>query len=172
MTEPLTIAQVVTLLDTTVPILQREVAALPVAITQLRPAPGEWSVNEVIGHLIETEERGFGGRIARIVARDGYLCQAWDPDQVARDRHDQEKATTTLLTELAERRSKNLHLVQALAPAQLMRTAIHPVVGPLSVNELLHEWVFHDRNHIKQILTNVQSWLWPTMGNTQRFTTG
>ena len=32
-----------------------------------RPAPGEWSANECVGHLIEAERRGFAGRIRRIV---------------------------------------------------------------------------------------------------------
>ncbi|MEZ4615463.1 MAG: DinB family protein [Caldilineaceae bacterium] len=172
MNPPLTIAQVANLLAATVPILQAEIAALPVAITQFQPAPGEWSVNEVIGHLIETEERGFGGRIARVLADDDYVCQAWDPDQVARGRRDHEQRAGTLLAELAERRVESLSLVRSLTSAQLTRTAMHPVVGILTVNDLLHEWVYHDRNHIKQILTNLQSWVWPAMGNTQRFTTG
>jgi len=37
------------------------------------------------------------------------------------------------------------------------------------VEDLLQEWVHHDRNHIKQILSNVQAWAWPHMGNSQKF---
>ena len=33
-----------------------------------RPAPGEWSANECVGHLIEAERRGFAGRIRPILA--------------------------------------------------------------------------------------------------------
>jgi hypothetical protein len=29
--------------------------------------------------------------------------------------------------------------------------------------------VFHDRNHIRQMLANVQAFAWPNMGNAQRF---
>lgn len=61
-------------------------------------------------------------------------------------------------------------LVQGLTSAQLLRTAEHPVVGLLSINNLLHEWVHHDRNHIKQILSNVQALVWPALENAQRFT--
>ncbi|HRW07312.1 MAG TPA: DinB family protein [Caldilineaceae bacterium] len=172
MPNALTIAQVAQLLGATVPMLQAELAALPVAITQFQPAPNEWSINEVIGHLIETEERGFAGRITRMLAQEGYVCQAWDADQVARERRDNEKMATLLLAELAERRAASLDMVRTLMPNQLTRTAMHPVVGILTVNDLLHEWVFHDHNHIKQILTNLQKWVWPAMGNTQRFTTG
>jgi hypothetical protein len=37
------------------------------------------------------------------------------------------------------------------------------------VADLLHEWVHHDRNHLKQLLANVQAFVWPHMGNAQRF---
>ena len=33
-----------------------------------RPAAGEWSANECVGHLIEAERRGFAGRIRTILA--------------------------------------------------------------------------------------------------------
>jgi hypothetical protein len=37
------------------------------------------------------------------------------------------------------------------------------------VNDLLHEWVHHDRAHLKQILANVQAYVWPEMGGAQAF---
>lgn len=39
----------------------------------------------------------------------------------------------------------------------------------LRVRDLLQEWVHHDRNHVRQALANVQAYVWPAMGNTQRF---
>jgi hypothetical protein len=42
-------------------------------------------------------------------------------------------------------------------------------VGHLRIGDLLHEWVHHDRNHHKQMLANVQAFVWPHMGNAQRF---
>jgi hypothetical protein len=34
----------------------------------------------------------------------------------------------------------------------------------------VQEWVFHDRNHIRQLLANAQARIWPAMGGTRRFT--
>ena len=56
-----------------------------------------------------------------------------------------------------------------LAAADLTRGGQHPKVGFLTVADLLHEWVFHDRNHIRQMLANVQAFAWPHMGNARRF---
>lgn len=167
----ITLAQFAHLLAATVPILQAEVSALPNELVRFRPAAGEWCINEVIGHLIETEERGFAGRIGQMVAQDNYVCQPWEPDQVARERHDDQKNASDLLAKLCARRQESIRFVGTLTPTDLARTAQHPTVGILSVNNLLYEWVHHDRNHIKQILSNIQAWVWPHMGNSQRFTT-
>jgi len=37
------------------------------------------------------------------------------------------------------------------------------------VRDLLHEWVHHDRNHTKQLLSVVQARVWPSMGNARKF---
>ena len=43
------------------------------------------------------------------------------------------------------------------------------MVGPLTVSDLLQEWVHHDRNHARQMMANVQAYAWPHMGNAQKF---
>ena len=60
-------------------------------------------------------------------------------------------------------------LVAGLGAADLGRGGRHPKVGLLHVSDLLHEWVHHDRNHLRQLLANVQAFAWPSMGNAQRF---
>ena len=49
------------------------------------------------------------------------------------------------------------------------RGGAHPDVGPLRVDELLGEWVHHDRNHVRQMLAVSQARVWPQMGNARRF---
>jgi hypothetical protein len=60
-------------------------------------------------------------------------------------------------------------MIVDLSDKDLLRTGIHPVVGELSVRDLLYEWVYHDQNHIKQMLSNIQANAWPHMGNAQKF---
>jgi DinB superfamily len=74
-----------------------------------------------------------------------------------------------LLDELARLRRESVTLVAGLGPVDLERDGRHPKVGLLRVSDLLHEWVHHDRNHLKQILSNVQAYTWPHMGNAQKF---
>jgi DinB family protein len=146
-----------------------EMAALGDDGGRWRPAPGEWCANEVVGHLIEAEKRGFAGRIRTILAEERPKLVGWDQPAVAAARRDCEKAGTRLAAEFAALRTESLDLVAGLRPADLERAGLHPEVGELRVRDLLAEWVHHDRNHVRQLLANSQGWVWPHMGNAQRF---
>lgn len=162
-------AEVAALLESAVGAIRAEVEALPKAVTTFHPAEGEWSVNEIIGHLIEAERRGFAGRIKILLASKDPQLEGWDQIDVARGRRDDMKTAAKLVTELERMRAESVKIVRALKPGDLTRGGQHPKVGWLRVEDLLQEWVHHDRNHIKQILSNVQAWAWPHMGNAQKF---
>jgi hypothetical protein len=146
--------------------------ALPPDAAAWHPAPGEWCVNECVGHIIETETRGFAGRIKIILGAAEPALQTWDQVEVARGRKDCERASSELKDELLGLRKTSVSMVRALRQEDLARGGLHPEVGRLTVDELLHEWVHHDNNHLRQALANVQAYVWSRMGNAQRFTTG
>ena len=87
---PLAPRQAAALLGTMPIILRAEFGAAPGEFLRWRPAPEEWCVLEVVGHLIETEEHGFAGRIRTILAEEQPRFTAWDPSAVARERQDEE----------------------------------------------------------------------------------
>jgi hypothetical protein len=149
--------------------LRNELAALPRDVLRWHPGPEEWCALEALGHLIETERRAFAGRIAALLERNDVRFESWDPAQVARDRRDCERDPTELIKELEALRAESVRLIGRIKPADLDRAGEHPSVGRLSVNDLLHEWVHHDRNHVKQIFTTVQAFAWPAMGNARKF---
>ncbi|MEX2159352.1 MAG: DinB family protein [Dehalococcoidia bacterium] len=164
---PLTLPQVIEFLRATMGTLRAEAGALGPDAMRWHPAGGEWCLNEVLGHIIEAEERGFAGRIRDILA--GKEIVTWDQEQVARERKDCERDGLGLLRELEEMREHNTIMVAGLSGEKLRKTGVHPDVGEHSVTDLLHEWVHHDRAHVKQALSIVQAYVWPNMGNTQRF---
>lgn len=167
--EPLAPATVAKLLQSAVTTLRAELNALPGSVLGFHPAPGEWCVKEVIGHLIEAERRGFAGRIRIILGEDIPRLQTWDQNEVARARRDCERDMKLLLNELGQMRDDSAALIGGLRREDLERAGEHPKVGRLRVADLLQEWVHHDRNHLIQILANVQTYVWPHMGNAQRF---
>ena len=67
-----------------------------------------------------------------------------------------------------------VHLTQGAAmpasrPAALARVGLHPQVGEVTVEEIAHEWVYHDRAHLAQLTDLTRRLVWPAMGNARRF---
>jgi hypothetical protein len=138
-----------------------------------RPVPGEWSANECVGHLIEAERRGFAGRIRHILSvsadRPPVHLDGWDPPAVAAARRDDLRSGSDLAAEFDSLRADSLELLRGLRASDLERAGDHPEVGLLRVDELLGEWVHHDRNHVRQMLAVTQARVWDQMGNARRF---
>ena len=100
---------------------------------------------------------------------DRPACIAWDPATVQRERNDCTRSVRELLDEFVRLREASIALVRGLRADQLGRSGVHPQVGELTVSDLLHEWVHHDRNHTRQLLGVVQARVWSSMGNTRKF---
>lgn len=133
------------------------------------PAPGEWCANEVAGHIIEAERRGFAGRIRRFLDADGPDEIGWDQDAVERERQDCRRDPGALADELEALRKESVALLRSLRPEQLSRWGTHSKVGRLTVNDLIHEWVHHDRNHARQLMAVTQERVYPHLGGSQGF---
>ena len=170
--EPVPVSRIADLLAASAATIVAEMQALG-ADGGWRPEHGEWSANECVGHLIEAERRGFAGRIRQILAADRPDIPAdlegWDPPAVAEARRDHLRPGAELAAEFAALRVDSVALVATLGSADMGRTGIHPEVGPLRVDELLAEWVHHDRNHIRQLRAVTQARIWAQMGNARRF---
>ena len=166
---PLTPTQIADLMRSSTAAIEAETRAAPAALLSWHPAPGEWCVKEVLGHLIEADRRGFVGRVEALLASDGGDLQGWDQQEVAATRHDCDRDPEELLGELHALRERGFRVVGTLAPADLARHGRHPRVGDLSVGDVIQEWVHHDRNHLKQLLSNIQAYVWPHMGAAQGF---
>lgn len=166
--EELTPRQVATYLESTRALVESELRALG-DDAGWHPAEGEWCAKAVVGHLIESEKRGFAGRIRIILANELPQLEAWDQVDVQKQRNDCAKPTVDVRKEFRDLREESLKLVRSLKPADLDRAGMHPKAGELKVRWLLQEWIHHDRNHTKQMLSIAQERVWPYMGNAQLF---
>jgi DinB family protein len=168
-TRPLEPPEVAELLRAMSSSIVAEMEAAPNEVLSWHPAPGEWCAKECLGHLLEAERRGFNGRIRTILAENEPSLLGWDQQAVERERNDCQRAPADLLAEFQSLRADSIGLVGQLTPSQLERGGTHERVGYVRVKDLLHEWLHHDRNHFRQLQANVQAYVWPTMGNCQRF---
>ena len=163
-------AQVADLLEAIAVTVSGELHALGQAGATWSPPPGEWCANEVVGHLLEADRRGFAGRIRTILAEDEPVLVGWDQPSVAAARHDCAKGFEALLDEFLPYRLEAVAMMRMLTPDDLARAGMHPKVGRLSIAEIAAEWVHHDRNHVRQLLEIGQEIAWSAMGSARKFT--
>jgi len=133
--------------------LKRQIQGLDDAALRFRPAPNEWSIMELIGHIIDVGTL-WPGRTRQMLATDNPTLAALDPDWV-RQRDYQNKQPSFLLITLAEQRAEYVEFLRILRPAQLARTGIHPTRGPLTVEQGIAALADHDRIHSEQIAANL-----------------
>ena len=168
-TAPLTPGEAAEMLRRTPAALRTALAALPDRLLAWHPAPGAWCAKAVVGHLVEAERHDFAGRVRAILHEPEPRLAASDQEQLARGRRDCGRDIADLIAELAEVREASVALVAGLAEPDLRRGGYHPTIGHVRVGGLIHEWVSHDSNHIRQALAKLQAFVWPHIGNTRRF---
>jgi len=133
----------------------------------IRPEPGEWSILEVIGHLVATDSGGFRDRIQAIVHGQPEIA-AFDPWEAIDARDHVALSLTDLLKELTQERATSVRFVSGLDEADLSKTASYGVHGTFTAGDFVHEWPFHDQDHIQQILDILKANYLPHMSSTMR----
>jgi len=144
-------------LQHTISLLSRTPAALNALLRDLPEArrnEGEntWSVFDVVGHLVHGERTDWMQR-TRIVLQfgEGRMFESFDRTGFVRE--SQDKSLGQLLDEFARLRSENLDELRGLnlQPEDLARRGRHPVLGVVTLSELLATWAAHDLTHLHQI---------------------
>ncbi len=115
-----------------------------------RPAPGKWSVAEILAHLSETELVG-GYRIRTILGKNGTPIQAFDQDDWAKAGNYARRNPTESLALFSALRKANLALLASLRPAQWKQFGMHSERGKESVDKIARMFAGHDLNHLGQI---------------------
>lgn len=146
------LAQTVSLLARTPPVLNALLRDLPEGWTLSNEGENTWSPFDVVGHLIHAERTDWLPR-AKMILQFGET-RAFEPfDRLAQVRESQGKSLAQLLDEFARLRSESLIELEALnlRPEDLDRRGRHPSLGQVTLSQLLATWVTHDLTHLHQI---------------------
>ena len=157
------------ILSTTPEKIRREILTMSAREVRGRPAPGKWSVQEILAHLDDVEGVGMRQRVEAIVTQPNPTLPPFDQEaRAVAERYDRKNPQRSLTSWMRKRR-ENLRWLRRLRPVHLKRKARHATVGEVSVEDFLHEWAFHDLGHLKQILEIKRYALYPRMGNMRAF---
>lgn len=131
-----------------------------------RPAPGEWSVVEVIGHIIDVDIL-MAARIERIATEESPPIQMQDLVAAVRDAGYQEQASDVIFAQFRAHREALVTLLRGLPTGAAERTGIHPARGAQRIADLVGMVARHGPNHMEQIRNTLASAAQP-LGHTSR----
>jgi len=115
-----------------------------------KPAPGKWSVNEIVAHLSETEIV-VGYRIRAIAGAPGTPIQPFDQDAWAVAGNYAARDGKQSLALFRAVREANLEWLRRLRPEQWKLCGMHAERGEESIETTVRMIAGHDLNHLRQV---------------------
>ncbi|HLJ28885.1 MAG TPA: DinB family protein [Candidatus Angelobacter sp.] len=115
-----------------------------------RPAPGKWSIAEILAHLADTEIVG-SWRLRHIAGNSGAPIQAFDQNvwsEAFDYAHCDPKESLEVFRAL---RARNLAMLKALPKNLWENYGVHQERGKESVANIVRLYAGHDLNHLEQI---------------------
>ena len=129
------------------------------------PAPGRFSIAEVLEHLSHVEGHCFRHRLEKILAEDDPEVEPYDQNAFYAQGTYSGRDAEESFAHFEEQRDDNVVLLSTLDPDSLKRTARHAAIGSITLDNLLHEWAFHDLAHVRQITELVRAQVYyPNLG--------
>ena len=116
-----------------------------------RPASGNWSILEVVGHLADEEVEDFRTRL-RLTLEDP--TRPWppiDPEGAAVQRKYNEASLPEVVGRFVTERDTSVAFLRSLRAPDWSQAYEHPKLGPIQAGEVLAGWVAHDHLHTRQI---------------------
>jgi uncharacterized damage-inducible protein DinB len=112
------------------------------------PAPGKWSVRDIVSHLADCEIV-FAYRLRQALAEDHHVIQPFDQDKWAAtySHYDAHTAVRVFFNV----RQWNLAFIEGLEPRDLARALNHPERGDMTVQVVVETMAGHDLNHLRQL---------------------
>ena len=131
------------------PAALRAVARDAGSLLRARPAPGEWSVLEVIGHILDGEIMA-SGRYRWILAHDEPAIMPYDQDLFAARLRHNEAEPEELIPPFEALSAANLALWDRIPVEERARFGIHQERGPESYEMTFRLEAGHIRLHLAQ----------------------
>jgi len=122
----------------------------PVAYWTSRPAPGEWSLTEILCHLRDVEREVNLPRFQAALKDENAFIVGQETDSWAKERDYIKQDGLQAFQDYASARLELLDLLKTLTPEQWQRKVRHTIFGPTSLRELAGFMLEHDQAHVRQ----------------------
>jgi len=130
-------------------ILSAVTAGLSAEDARWRPAPGAWSILEIIAHMADEETLDFRLRTQLTLEESGA---AWPPIDPASDVVNKDFNSRDLGAEVerfALARAESLEWIAGLDAPNWKAIYEHPAIGTLHAGDVFASWAAHDVLHLR-----------------------
>jgi hypothetical protein len=125
-------------------------AATSAGVLRRRPEEREWSVIELVGHMLDSEIYS-SARYRWVLGHDRPLLEGYDQDLIVDASGHGDADPELLLAAWEGLRAANLDLWARSTAEQRGREGVHSERGPSTYEVLFMEMAGHDRFHLNQI---------------------
>jgi hypothetical protein len=129
--------------------LLHEVGLLAPDVVLWKPAPAEWSAQECLTHLRDTERNVFLVRIERMVNEDNPALVLFDEAAHHAEHWTPDEPIQNILADFVADRGAEVALLEK---ADWSRPGIHPVRGPITLGWLANYTLGHTWEHLSQMM--------------------
>jgi hypothetical protein len=151
-------ADAIATLQQTPATLVQMTSALPDAALDFRAAPTEWSVREILAHLVDDEMYVMRLRLERIVKEDNPQLTPHDEQRWYTTRNTTRDALAELLVDFAVQRAASLGIIGMLRESDWKREGVQPEYGRFTADGQLAMWAEHDTTHLRQIEATLKAY--------------
>ena len=116
------------------------------------PAPGKWSIRQIIAHLADAELVG-AHRMRQVIAENNPTLVAFDQDAWAQNLDYARRKPKQSLETFRRVRAENYELLKDLPESAFERTGNHTENGPMTLRRLLEGFANHAESHARQLQT-------------------
>jgi len=116
-----------------------------------KPSPDDWSILEVLNHLIDEEREDFRQRLDFTLHRPGEPWPPIDPPNWVIERRYNERDPDESRIAFQAERAYSLGWLRGLIAPDWRLNYSHPIAGLITAGDLLVSWVAHDTLHIRQL---------------------
>ena len=146
------LTDIINILNRTPKVLRELIGGLDERWLHANEGPESWSPHSIVAHLIFVEQNDWIGPL-RIILGDQENKNFNPIDREDHLRSAQGRSIESLLLQFEQLRKESLHILSSMdvISDDLAKEGIHPILGALTLAQLLSSWAVHDMTHIAQI---------------------
>ena len=114
------------------------------------PAPGKWSIRQIIAHIADSEMVG-AHRMRAVIAEENPLLTSYDEKLWVKNLDYAQRKPKQSLESFRRQRAENYELLKNLPESAYARTGNHTEHGTVTLLRLLEIYAEHVENHARQM---------------------